>query len=331
MRTIADDRTNRFARALLVAALLATGCSSGGDPLGGEAPGATDAADADPTGSPDAPDRWPSLEVGPELDPADVSLAGAGFAWQLDGAVLLTGTTGLPEGHLVDFTLDRGASDRLAAPVLLGPDGQQWLVTADGLVHLVPGATIPLVDGGAHLVLGESTAIVVGPDGAERTTLDGGLSSLWVSATATVVGTYEGVAHDVQRDLDVELEPGCRVADRHTPEEPLLVCDDGSRLGDGTPAPDGGRFGWTTVGTTGDEYLATVHVGAVPMAVIGERGAEPTTVAAPGVALFFRSTGTAWIASPGPTGSLAEVDPSERRPVVLRDMPGVLDAMVWTR
>lgn len=324
--------------ALAIAAVAVAGCGTGDTP-GGD-PGATTAGTAGdtPSASPSLPDEGsptdgPPVDLGPVLDPAEAAPRTAGVAWQVDGAVLLTTTSGTPIGHLPGWRLDREASDHLAAPVLDGPDGPH-AVTVDGLVPT--GDPLPLAER-HRLVLQDDGAVVLGPDDGEVARLEAaGPTDVWVSATGTVVGVVDGEHWDVEAGGPTEVEPGCRVADRHTADDPLLVCDDGTRLAGGTDlaAPDGGRFGWVTVGTTGDEVLATVATGERREVRVGSRAAasldpvhDPGTA---GAGLFFRANGDAWVARLGASSRL-EVLVVGGAVSTVRDLPAASDAAMWTR
>lgn len=314
---------------VLGAALLLAACSGAGpDAASTTEPSATATASSEPTPTATA-------DLGTPVDADTLVPHAAGVAWQVDGAVLLTGTSGAPLGHLPGWTIDRDASDRLAAPVLVDPDGVVRVVTVDGLVD--PADGLPLA-AGARLVVGPATADVVEGDTVLTTFDPADPADLWVSATGTVVGVVGGAAWDLETGGPTEVEAGCRVADRHTPEDPLLVCDDGARLAGGTDAtpPAGTRFGWVTVGTTGDEVLATVRADPGLGVLVGTRtgGAldalTPADPASGGVGLFYRSSGAAWVASLGPTGGLDVLSPTGDLTRV-RDVPGSSDATMWVR
>ncbi len=329
--------TVRTTASLLAVVLLSTACSADDTTATSPDPTPT-ASEASETSEPPAL-AWPGLDVGAELDPADFLPGSVGFAWQIDGAVLLTGTTGLPAGHLVGFTIDRDRSDALAAPVLTDADGRSHGLSGLGLTELVPDAVVPLFDGWT-LILGDARAAVFGQDAEQHAVIEGGLDDLWVSATGTVVGNLDGSTFDIEQDATAELLATCRVADRHTVDDPLLVCFDDTQLGGGSTgvaAPvDGAHFGWVTVGTTGNEFIATVRAGGDRGGVLsgtrtdGSVDAGLVTVLGNGAALSFRQSGKAWLAD-FDAGALVEFDPSDGSIVVLREMPGVTDAMIWTR
>lgn len=325
---------------LLIAAALATAACS------------TDAGGADPTTSPSAPDEPTTsasegvtedpppatAELGEPLDPAEVAPRGPGVAWQVDGAVLLTTTSGTTLGHLPGWTLDRDRSDRLAAAVLVDGDGAAHVATAGGLVTI--DDPLPLADR-HQLRIEDGSAIVLEPDDTPVSTLDlADPDALWVSATGAVVGVVDGTHLDVAAGTPVDVPAGCRTADRHTPEDPLFVCDDGARLAGGIdlPAPEGSRFGWVTVGTSGDEVLATIRTADALGLVVASRSTgehevrglpEPESGTA---GLFFRSSGDAWIASHlgGRTTTLQVLTPDGATADV-REVPGATDAVIWTR
>lgn len=301
--------------ATLTAVALLTGCASDD---GQTVPARTDVTAPSDTG------------LGEVLDAASFSPHGPGFVWQLDDAVLITTTSGTPLGHLPEWMLDRGASDRLATAILTSPDGTSTAVTADGLVAVTE--PLPLADG-AWLHLAADETVVTDRAGEAVARLTGDPSSVWVSATGSVVGIIDGVHWDVEEAAALAVDPGCRVADRHDPGSALLVCDDGTRLAGGTDimAPDGTRFGWVTVGTTGDEILATVAGADGPTTLVGSRASGEAEVRVdPGVGLFYRSNGAAWVAHLGPDtglGVLTAPGDTER----LRDVPPASDAMVFVR
>ena len=152
--------------------------------------------------------------------------------------------------------------------------------------------------------------------------------------TPPVVGVLGGDVWDVTAAAPYDVEGGCRVADRHEPESPLLVCDDGARLGGGTDlaAPDGMRWSWVTVGTTGEEFLATavdddgrsqVHAGTRTDGI-----GDP--VVTDGIGLFFRSSGNAWVARFGADGALLDLAP-DGTTTVIAELPGVSAAAIWIR
>ena len=327
-------RRDRLAGALLGAYLLLTACSSSTtttDTGTTAAPSVDPASPAPGSTSGTEDEASPPSDRGDVLDPAAVAPHGPGIAWQLDDAVLLTSTSGTPLGHLPGWSLDRTASDRLALPVLDGPDGPHAL-TADGLVPT--SEPLPLADR-HHMQVRDGAVDVLGPDGAVVTTLElADPADLWVSATGSVVGVITGDHWDVEAGAAVGVPAGCRTADRHTPEAPLLVCDDGQRLvGQGVEVvrPDGTPAGWVTVGTTGDEVLATVAGSDGPALHVGTLSEGDLEVRYdPGVGLFFRSGGDAWVAHLGPGSGLdllVDMDRTER----LRDVPPASDAAMWAR
>ena len=269
--------------------------------------------------------------LGPEITDVSAHVPGdAGFAWHTPSGIVLTNLAGSPAGHLPGWQLDREASDRLAAPVVLSPAGELHIITSEGIAPL--SASWPIQDG-AVTVEGTSWS-VVGDDGDVRTS--GDLSpgdALWVSATATVVGSLAGKAYDLEQEVALDVPVGCRLADRHEPDAPLHVCDGGARLTGGTDitAPGGGRWGWVTVGTTGDEILGTVHGGDADGAYLGSRAEGAVKrVDDADAALFFRSSGAAWVARLGPDAALLALG-RDGRTSVLRDVPDAVDVMIWTR
>jgi hypothetical protein len=325
---------------LIALSVLVVGC--GGDPSATpspapttDAPTATSGPSTAASSTPSAPPATAELPLGDALDPSAVRPGGAGVAWSTPEAVLLTSTSGTPIGHLPGWSLDGPASDRLAAPVLVDHDGTRLVVTADGLA--APADGLPLADG-ALLVVADGEAVVLDRAGEAATTLAvPRQEALWVSANGSVVGVVDGDHWDVEAAAATAVPAGCRVADRHTPDDPLLVCDEGARLEGGTDvtAPAGSRFGWVTVGTSGDELLATVRSGDGQDVLVGSRGAGDLAPLGPGdddgaVGLFFRSNGNAWVASLGATGGLDVLTPSGALERV-RDLPGVSDARMWTR
>ncbi len=316
--------------------LLTAACSGGG--TGGpeaspsSATSSSTSPDASATDGPTTPADTASADLGPVLVPADVVPRTAGIAWQVQDAVLLTSTSGTPLGHMPGWQLDREASDRLAAPVLQGGSMGTVAVTVDGLVPL--DQALPLADGHT-LVLADGRAEVRGRDGAVVTQLDApDVGAVWVSATGSVVGVVDGEHWDVEAGAPLEVPAGCRTTDRHTADDPLLVCDDGHRLVGGDTAvtlPDDTPAGWVTVGTTGDEVLATVTADGHPAVWAGSLAQgtiEPWDD--PGVGLFFRSNGDAWVAHLGPDSGLDVVTGMARTSRV-RDVPPATDAAMWTR
>lgn len=308
-----------FLSVLAATALAMTACSS-----------ADDAAD-DPTPTETAAEDV-VLDIAPVLDAADLDVPDTGFAWQVGSDVVFTATSGEVLGHLAGWTLDATATARLAAPALDGPDGERVVVTSDGLVDAA--GPVP-VQHAVDLVLADGSATLLAPAGdtvAELTLADDG--DVWVAAVGDVVGVLGGDVWDVTAAAPYDVEPGCRVADRHEPESPLLVCDDGAHLGGGTDlaAPDGMQWSWVTVGTTGEEFLATavdadggsqVHAGTRTDGI-----GEP--VVTNGIGLFFRSSGNAWVARFGADGALLDLAPDGTLEVIA-DMPGVTGAAIWIR
>lgn len=318
---------------MALATLLAAGCSSSADEAEvvrtDPAAAPSTAGTSSTTGDDDPP---PAADLGETLDPATFVPHTEGVAWQVDDAVLLTTTSGTPLGHLPGWRIDRAASDRLALPVVDGPDGPH-AVTVDGLVPTTD--PLPLADR-HRLHVQDGEAVVLAPDDTALATLAMPVpDALWVSATGSVVGVVDGDHWDVQAGAPIEVPSGCRTADRHAPDAPTLVCDDGARLvgPDGTEVAlaDGQPAGWVTVGTTGDEVLATVATGTGPALHAGRISTgtlEPWYD--PGVGLFFRSSGDAWVAHLGPSSGLdvlVDLDRTER----VRDVAASSDAAIWTR
>jgi hypothetical protein len=257
------------------------------------------------TASPSStPSPIPTEQLGPELDPAVAPGEAAGFALEVPEGIVLTTTRGIVLGHLSGWMLDRDRSDRRAAPVLTDPDGGAWVVTGNGL--LPPDDPMPAAD--RHTVTIDDRVVrVYDPDGAIVATMtrSGPDQKTWVSATAAVVTVVDEGAVDVVAGSTTVLPEGCHVADRHSPDNPLLVCDAGQRIAGDTDvaAPDGARWAWVTTGTTGDEIVATSASGCgARRAWFGSRSqssAEPLTEDGDPVAseaLFVRSSGDAWVA-----------------------------------
>jgi hypothetical protein len=293
-----------------------------------------------------APSPIPAAQLGPMLEPATFAPQAAGFALEVADGVVLTTTRGVALGHLPGWTLDRPRSDRLAAPVLVGPDGDERVVTGGGLLPM--DAPLPAANR-RYLRFDPTGTAVLGPRGSQSATLPGPMENTWVSATADVVSVVDNGAVDLETDEPLDLDPGCRVADRHRDGDPLLVCDGGAVLRGGpeVPAPEGQVWRWVTTGITGDEILATTATSCGGrQAWIGTRSeGRVSAVSHSGgtfasEALFVRSSGDVWIAllgddcsgTPAPRPGLFSRSAGDGTLERLGEVwPGLTAAAIWVR
>lgn len=311
----------RVLTAALSMLLVLTACSASDEPTPATS---TTATTGTPDSSPTATLADDVVSPGRVLDPAEAR--STSFAWQHPAGVLLTTTSGGPVGHLPGFLIDRPASDRLAAPVVTDSAGDRFVLTSNGAVPF--GEPIPLT--GASLSISDSVATVSKDNAILAELVLTSPDDVWVSSTGTVVGVFGGDAYDIENDTAIEVEDDCRIADRHTAEVVLQICDHGSTLlSDGATfeAPTGASWGFAVTGLTGREILAVANYddGRREVHLGSSDNAETTAIDAEGV-LSYRSSGNAWIASFGASGSLLEVSP-DGAVNMIRELPGVTDVV----